>query len=300
MIDPCSCYLAGFCDRHQREKTAKEIRLCRSDWQYREYYDNLHFKYSKLELEYFEGYRCDDLDTSRVSIAVLGHCEQQFVNIKKRSYLNQIFLQDLNLGDHSRFQRNESAEARAFLCPDLFDASYEYVGVVTASWNYKYSGANNIDEFHKWPSAYALINSGREDIILCANSFDFEAICTLSNVLKYKDIDKIRSYLSQVSQKQIGKRGVMSNQIICHRSTYKDLCNFLRPHLEFIYDYCEDNKWDCSTLKATNDRFIGFFCEQLTGLWSINGGYTIIQNEKLQENWYSTCSFLDREKGIYV
>jgi hypoxanthine phosphoribosyltransferase len=41
MIDPCSCYLAGFCDRHQREKTAKEIRLCRRDWQYRKYYDDI-------------------------------------------------------------------------------------------------------------------------------------------------------------------------------------------------------------------------------------------------------------------
>jgi hypothetical protein len=300
MIDPCSCYLAGFCDRHQREKTAKEIRLCRRDWQYREHYDNLHFRYSKLELEYFEEYKCDDLDTSRVSIAVLGHCEQQFVDIKERNYLNRVFLQDLDLGNSSKFQRNESAEARAFLCPTLFDTSYEYVGVVTASWNYKYSGKNKIDEFHKWPSAHALINSGRDDIILCANTYDFDSISALSNILRYKDIDRILSYLSQVSQKQIGKRGILSNQIICHRSIYENLCDFLRPHLEFIYDYCEDNKWDCSALKSTNNRIIGFFCEQLTCLWSISQNYTIIENEKTRQDWYSDHRVLNREKRIYV
>lgn len=300
MIDPCNCYLAGFCDRHQREKTAKEIRLCRSDWQYREYYDNLYFKYSKLELEYFKEYKCDVLDTSKVSIAVLGHCEQQFVNIKERNYLNRIFLQDLDLGDSSKFQRNESAEARAFLCPALFDNSYDYVGVVTASWNYKYSGTNKIDEFHNWPSAHALINSGRDDIVLCANNCDFDGICRLSNILRYKDGDKISAYLSQILNKKNTKKGVLSNQIICHRSAYENLCSFLKPHLEFIYDYCESNKWNCSPLKPTNDRIIGFFCEQLTCLWCIGQDYTIIENEKTQQNWYLGQKILDREKHIYA
>ena len=41
MIDPCSCQKVGFCDRHMREKDAKEVRLCKYDWQYREYYDNI-------------------------------------------------------------------------------------------------------------------------------------------------------------------------------------------------------------------------------------------------------------------
>lgn len=271
-----------------------------SDWQYREYYDNLHFRYSKLELEYFKDYKCDVLDTSKVSIAVLGHCKEQFVDIKERDYLNRIFLQDLDLGNNSKFQRNESAEARAFLCPTLFGASYEYVGVITASWNYKYSGANKIDEFHKWPSAHAMINSGRDDIILCANTYDLDAIYTLSNILRYKDIDMILSYLSQVLHKQVGKKGVLSNQIICHRSAYESLCGFLKSHLEFIYDYCESNKWDCSELKTTNDRIIGFFCEQLTCLWSLGQNYTIIENEKTRQDWYSDKNVLNREKNIYV
>ena len=41
MIEPCNCFKAGFCDRHLRDKDIKEVRLCRSDWQYREYYDKI-------------------------------------------------------------------------------------------------------------------------------------------------------------------------------------------------------------------------------------------------------------------
>ena len=145
-----------------------------------------------------------------------------------------------------------------------------------------------------------MINSGRDDIVLCANTYDLDAIYTLSNILKYRDINRILSYLSQVSHKQVGKRGVLSNQIICHRSVYESLCSFLKPHLEFIYEYCESNKWDCSPLKVTNDRIIGFFCEQLTCLWSLGQNYTIIENEKTRQGWYSDQSVLNREKHIYV
>ena len=173
--EKCHCVSAGLCPLFKKIIDKTNLHWCQNaSKEEREEYQRAYrgpVALTKHAYQFISEHDDKDyqIDTSKVQIAVLGHSKQQFDTIKDQRYLKKVYLDDLDLGKYSRFQSNAYAESRAFLCDDLFDADVEYVGTVTASWNIKYQGLSPIDEFHRWPASRALIQSGREDVLLCAN-----------------------------------------------------------------------------------------------------------------------------------
>ena len=243
-------------------------------------------------------------DTSNVQIAVLGHSKEQFDTIKDRPYLKKIYLDDLNLGKyHKRFQSNAYAESRAFLCDELFDVGAEYVGTVTASWNIKYKGLSPIDDFPNWPASKALLQSKRDNVLLCAN-LDNPAIWfgqpfidisdgVILNYLGFskrqrKHIEKALFRDLKLKVKKNGPLAALSNQFICHKNLYNRYVTFFRDsevlqRIDRLF-----KKYDMSTGNTvTNQRPVAFIIECVTMVWlSMQEDILIIPTEITPPEWY--------------
>ena len=247
-------------------------------------------------------------DTPNVQIAVLGHSKKQFDTIKDRPYLKKIYLDDLNLGKyHKRFQSNAYAESRAFLCDELFDVGAEYVGTVTASWNIKYKGFSPIDDFHNWQASKALLQSQRDDVVLCADLalpiiwFGDDSHFFVLDYLGFsrRQRTKINRVLFgdlKLRIKEDGPPSPLSNQLICHKNLYNRYTTFLRDNevlerLERLF-----RKGDMVTKNSlTNQRPIAFIVESITMLWfGMQENILYIPNEIRPPEWYKPTNVGDR------
>jgi len=259
--------------------------------------------------EYSSGHKAD---TSNVQIAVLGHSKKQFDTIKDRPYLKKIYLDDLNLGKyHKRFQSNAYAESRAFLCDELFDAGAEYVGTVTASWNIKYQGLSPIDDFPNWPASKALLQSKRDNVLLCAN-LDNPAVwfgkpflnTPDTFILKYlgfsrrqrKRIERTLFRDLKLKVKKNGPPSALSNQFICHKNLYNRYVTFFRDsevlqRIDRLF-----KKYDMSTgSPVTNQRPVAFIIECVTMVWlGMQEDILTIPTEITPPEWYAPANIGNR------
>jgi len=215
----------------------------------------------------------------KTKIAVLGHSVSQFDNIWHQPYMEYFLLQNLDLGKFSRFQSNEYSESRAYLC-DLFDDS-EYVGVVSASWNSKYSG-ECIDNFPNWENVSYLYNY--PNVILCGHAAHLE--CESMFRLFEEDFSKeFVAYISSFTGPVIGF-GIWANQIICHRSIYMKLQEFHRKMIPLICD----KEWPLTIVKDKRvlfqHRAIGLLLEAATNMWVASQPFVVLENASVKEKWY--------------
>ena len=299
IVPLCSCAAPGFCSRHFMQKDRLEWLDClkregirrKLDHRYgMSYFDMDSSKREiipRTEAQKTEAFKTPlqyDRDLlKRTKIAVLGHAISQFDNIIHSPYMEYFLLQDLDLGIYSRFQSNDYAESRAYLC-DLFDYDkYDYVGVVSASWNSKYDGLS-IDDFHDWRTTSILYNN--QNIVLCAHPANFECR-SVFDVFENDFAGECMDLISSFTGPRQGM-GLWANQIICHKSIYIELEKFHRMILPII----ADQKWPLKIKNGRgrnlNIRAFGLILEAVTNLWfASRPNLLILDNATIKKNWYA-------------
>lgn len=312
MLRKCQCSKPGWCHIYK-----KDMGECILDWnwcqsatkeereEYKEHWNKVDeikgsIRRSLETQEIIENNKNNNIDLSKLKIAVLGHNFLQFDSIVKREYTDFIFLQDLDLGNFKDFQDNKYAEIRAYLCDGLFDYnSVEYVGVATASWNKKFTGKNNIDNIENWDSIGCLF-SGRKDLVLCAElyrnttSHDF--------VYYFLPDEKQANSLLSLLEKYFGytlikKPCPMANCIICNKEIYIGLCDFYKKFLpEFKHISKEFNY---TTNNLAKNRGEAFLLEYVTMLWLDSKNLTFINNETRNSKWMDGSLLIKRNLNNY-
>jgi len=282
--DRCECSRPGYCQRHCVEKDLPRFLRCVNEYQIRQVEDVESVERgSKAKLDKLIPGK---IDIDLVKINLLGHDERQFENISKREYLCPYLLQDLDLGEFSDFQDNRFAEIRAFFCPQLFES--EYTGMVTASWNHKYSNTNNIDNLHEWANLGLLF--GDPKVVLCANTmvFDWNAIARLKNPSE----DSVEYFVRHIGIDEICNIAPISNQFICHKSVMSEICEFVKTHIRNFISFYD---------LVVKPRRVGSFHEKrkiaveieflIMYYMASRPDLHIISNEEMKNGWYLTYDF---------
>ncbi len=283
----CECKFGDFCTRHNKKKDLDEFLMCVQDIQYRIYMDRIthpsistRSNITQALVSKYLGVEIKNL-SSILEIAVLGHSKEQYTDIEERDYLNFVMLDSLELGQYQRYQNNRYAESRAFLCNELF-SDKEYVGTVTASWKHKYKNVNKIDDLYNWDSLGLLVGSGRKDIILCADTLTADIAFRLIDGLGFINKEVIKNFLiNAVPNFRANKKSPLGNQIISHRSIFKEVSQFVRDLIDDISSL--DLR---STKDKTNIRPEAYLIEMLNILWFSSKDYVVVENEILQDGWY--------------
>jgi len=220
----------------------------------------------------------------KVKIACLGHSKKQFDTIPHRKWLVPTYLDNLNLGFYSDYQKNDWAEGRAFLCDSLFDySSCDYVGTVTASWNLKFYRSNleNLDRhehIHKLFDNNTVITSLLEPFWMWDTMFDYIGF---TNGTKISDF--VKSYFKGIDTNKLVP---LSNQVICHKSIYKNLCDFHKSVVEDIRQFV-DKYGDVPENELTRSRKYAYVVEAMTMAYFQSKDYNYIPVAKLHPQWYN-------------
>lgn len=316
----CVCNFEGLCPRKKKHVTKLEISQCCKDKfdsvikdhkiQCAPDYLNCSIANKNqeyLDLKIKEAVNKRDFSTKTVDdlmILCLGHSQSQFDSIKKRKYLKNVNLNNLDCG---RFSGNEWAESRIFLSKeDLFEDK-EFVGVVTASFNMKYRKA--IDDFHNWPCSLALLDSKPEDnIIICANTACqcvwtcfVEGITIFKQVLGERGNEVGEKFAEFMGLEWKHEKSLYSNQIICHRDNYDRYVDYLvnEEVFERVDWFCKNLEKDFYKINSDFDIYIkrripAYFMEYISVVWWGNNDMNIISNSKFTDDWYQTDTMTKR------
>jgi hypothetical protein len=158
-----------------------------------------------------------------------------------------------------RHQRNNLAESRIYLDPNLMDRfeGREYVGLATARWNQKYmhSGIARLEDLHEYE--YLL----DEKVVLVADLADpvkwIDTTCFF-NIGMHKFIDELAEW---TGMPRTNGPSFWANNFICHRSVFADyLKHFLKVFDYFTNKY--DNRFDFKGMDPK--RTPAFFYEAVT------------------------------------
>lgn len=302
-FDNCICDAPGFCPLFNKIMTDNP-----PNWQWcqncsiedrKKYYITNKTKHSYIEsLLNIE----ENIDLSRFEIAVLGHSEKQYLNIKPKIYLKFLMLQNLDLNPYNYLQNNTFSESRAYVCKNLFNYNnIDYVGTVTASWNYKY--LYKLEELHNLQLIKKLIKYNIRDTIICANAqkLNFWKNGFLTNM--GFDEDKVHSFIAQYIGHNINfnsnKILPLSNQIICHKDIFIKLSNFMLKFMLTLNDYAKI--YNLSNKSQTSNRSLGYICEYMSMVWFEKQDYFIYPIAEMNNEWYNIDKINKRDKeNIYI
>lgn len=237
----------------------------------------------------------NSIDIDFLEIAVAGHSKEQFERIHPRSYLKYAIMSELDY-DNPLYKHNSIGESRIFLANNLFKDTSEVVGTATASWNRKYY-PHKIDHIANWPF-YPIIEKMRQDptIVLCATlcygSYAREGDpLWVSNFQKhfrkeFNNSDWVEDKLYKITGlKYDGIRPApYANQIICHKTLFYELCQFIRKHMDTIID-----SFSLTPTYETPDpsRPLAYILEELTMLWwSSRNNVQFVPTVHITPNWY--------------
>jgi len=234
------------------------------------------------------------MSISNTKIAVLGHCDDQYSNIRPRDFLSFVRLQEMSCISE-RYQSNIFAEARAYFCDELF-GNEQFVGTVTASWNHKYSGMNKIDDFDKWKSTKRLFSE--DNIILCSDTIAinvwYNGVYPLIRHIGFVNYKSILEYFSKlggiIPDDSCIINVPLSNQIITSRDIFKSKVDFIRYYLSEITDkFFQDPDMFYIDKALSKSRPLAYISEFLSAMWYYQelDKYTILPNEKLVSDWYT-------------
>jgi hypothetical protein len=237
----------------------------------------------------------DEKDANFLEIAVAGHTEKQFFCINPRSYLKYTMLSDLNYSKDI-YSNNSIGESRVFLANNVFKESSEVVGTVSASWNKKYY-PNKIDHILNWPQ-FPFIEKIKTDpsMVVCAT------ICS-GSYSKRNDPLWIKNFQTHfrnefkqsewVEKKLYDITGLKydgirpapyANQIICHKTVFYELSQFMKKHIDKIIEEFTLNP-EYNT--PDPNRSLAYTLEELSMLWwSSQKEYHFIPVVEIQPNWY--------------
>jgi hypothetical protein len=223
-------------------------------------------------------------DMSRVQLAVLGHSPAQLESLPHRDWLFPTYLDRLDLGFYNDYQENHWAEGRAFLCDSLFNYSkYDYVGVVSASWNNKFYSPrlekiDRHENIHKLFDNNTVITSLLEPFWMWHTMFDYIGF---TNGTKISDF--VKSYFKGINTNKLVP---LSNQVICHKSIFKGLCNFHKSVVEDIRKFV-DKYGDVPENELTRSRKYAYVVEAMTMAYFQSKDYNYVPVAKLHPQWYN-------------
>lgn len=221
---------------------------------------------------------------SKVQIAVLGHSPRQFESLPFRSWLFPTYLDRLDLGFYSDFQHNDWAEARAFLCDSLFNYSkYDYVGVVSASWNKKFyrPSLEKIDRHEHIHSLFeknTVLTGVLEPFWMWDTMFDYIGF---TNGVKISDF--VKSYFNKFDTNKLVP---LSNTMICHKSIYRKLCEFHKSTVQEVKEFV-DKYGDVPDNPLTRSRKYAYVVEAMTMAYFQSKNYNYVSLAKLHPHWYN-------------
>lgn len=223
-------------------------------------------------------------DMSRVQLAVLGHSPTQFESLSHRDWLFPTYLDRLDLGFYNDYQENHWAEGRAFLCDSLFNYSkYDYVGVVSASWNNKFYSPR-LEKIDRHEHIHKLFDN---KTVLTAMIEPFSMWKKVFTNLGFVNGSKVYDFVKSYSKGMNTNKFVpLSNQVICHKSIYKDLCNFHKSVVEDIRKFV-DKYGDVEGNEVTRSRKYAYIVEAMTMAYFESKDYNYIPVAKLNPQWYN-------------
>lgn len=231
------------------------------------------------------------VDMTNFKVLSLYHKDDQLKSIEPRSYLEFINLNEIN----SKFD-NSFTESRIYYedFDSLFPSNFEYVGLTTASWNYKYIGLNPIDKLHQWNSIRKLDNNS----VLCGsienvNTFKPVENNTLQRVFKNITPTHMESFFDMIDLdwKVKNEQSLSSNQIITNRKILKSLFEFYQncEILDKIQFFLDKHNFDVNDDVYGGNAYIrrsGFFSECITAIWIAQNNFTIMPQEIIKPGWY--------------
>jgi len=297
----CKCEDAGFCQLYNKKMDDAGINWCKNTTkEKRENYHTINKRESKIVTE--TNTRTLE-DTSRLCIAVVGHSHKQFATIENRDYLKPLYLQNLELGEFSKFQNNSTAEIRAFLS-DIFEYDkYDYVGTTTASWHMKYTDERRrLDNIDRWIELDKLDD---ERTLYCATTATTEGwIQDENSTMNFLGIPKrhqeiILNYHKSIGLEPSNRLVPNHNQIICHKNLYKKIENHFRENifqLSDMVDIFETSDYQ----EFAKPRVLAFICEfsGMMFLDSLNLNFISVQSRH-QLDWFHGENINSRNRGLY-
>jgi len=299
-LNKCQCSEPGLCPLYSKKMDKAGHNWCKTTTkEKRQSYKN---KSSNINLEH-EKVDIIHADLSKVNIACLGHCKEQFDTIEDQDYINKIYLDDLDLGVYNKFQTNAYSETRAYLS-DIFDYSkYDYVGCTTASWNMKYvNKRNRIDRAGRWLDSKKLDD---KKTIYCATVSTTESWVEGENSVmnwmgtpkKYqREIIKYHEGLGfKINNKFVGNH----NQIICHKDLYRKISGYFQDTINDLANLIES--FDLSKFNEfARERTLGYFCELSTMILLSNIDVNFIPVQaNYKHDWFKETRIIKRNEGRY-
>ena len=236
-----------------------------------------------------------DVNAEFLEVAIAGHNSEQFFCIHPRSYLQYKILSELNY-DKEIYKDNSLGESRIFLANSLFKESSEVVGTVSASWNKKYH-PNKIDHMLNWPQ-FPVIEKIQKDpsLVVCATicagaySKKHDPVWTKNFQTHFRNEFKQSEWVEQKLFDITGLRydGIRpapySNQIICHKTVFYELCDFMKRHID---DIIETFSLKPNYQTPDPNRPLAYILEELSMLWwASKPGVQLIPVVDIQPNWY--------------
>ena len=299
-LNECQCSEPGLCPVYSKKMDKVGHSWCKTTT--KEKRQSYKKKSSSVNLEH-EKVDIIHADLSKVNIACLGHCKEQFDTIEDQDYIKKIYLDDLDLGIYNKFQTNDYSETRAYLS-NIFDYSkYDYVGCVTASWNMKYvNRRNRIDRAGRWLDPKKLED---KKTVYCATSATtlswIEGENAVMNWLgtPKKHIKEILKFHENLGMEPDDKPVANHNQIIAHKELFSQIGNHFKQNI-FEYEKIFNNFNLSDFSEFARKRLYGFYCEFSTMMFLSKNN---IKCETVQvcnnRDWFTESKIKERDKGNY-
>lgn len=231
-----------------------------------------------------------------LQIFVIGHYDQQFFSIQPRNYLSFINLENITY-IKSEYAHNSLGESRIFLSDSIDYDKYNVIGTVSASWNKKYN-PYKIDFMLNWPE-YSLIErlQHSKSLVLCASMCkgvyaDKKEPLWMHNFQKHfrqthinsEDIELGLYKITNLKYSGI-RPAPYANQIICHKTLFYDLRDFVRSKIDDIIEYF--GIFPKYSVPDQN-RPLAYILEELTMLWWANQQNIDFHSlVKVNPSWYA-------------
>lgn len=209
-----------------------------------------------------------------LTVFVLGHRRNQFAATGEAPHLQRVYLHDIS------FRQRRLAESRIFLSDLLFRCRSEYIGLASASWNWKYNGRL---EWHgrRWPHClpverlHALELSKR--VVWAAAPTQCDGATGHRWVVGLERIfPGIKTLTEQVGLhfglRHLYRHSLLANNFIAHRHVVRWLAHFMRSAIAWldakygpVWPVRPERRWG-----GFADRLPAFACEALSLLWWAN------------------------------
>ena len=204
----------------------------------------------------------------RLTVFVVGHTRRQFAAVGDAPHLERVYLHDIS------FRQRRLAESRFYLSGTPFRCRSEYIGMASASWNWKYNG-HLLWRGRRWPHCLPLEQLDRLDLspraVWCAAITDSPRWAIHLDRIFRGIYPLVHSVARHFGLRIVKRNGPLANNYIAHRVAVRSLTHWMRASIAWLdqkYGPVWPIKPDRCGMFA--DRLPAFMCEALSILWWAN------------------------------